>query len=116
MASKVVRSVVVKGKGKALDIVAATKYMGFAYSIYTRRLYLEGKVEGVRIRNGKREKVYLLVSSLDAYKAKARVRTSARRFLLHTDLENEAAVRTALKAAGIEFKLELAYKAPEAKA
>ena len=107
------KSIEVEGKGKAIDILLATKYLGFSYSIYTRRLYLEGKLEGVKKAIGKREKVFLLVSSLDSYKARVRVRTSKRRYLLYIDLELESKVRELLDRESIEYKLELAYKGAE---
>jgi len=107
------KSIEVEGRGKAIDIVSSTSYLGFSYPIYTRRLYLEGKIEGVKIAIGKREKVFLLVSSLDSYKARVRVRTSKRRYLLYIDLDLEKKVRVALEGLGIDYRLELAYKGEE---
>lgn len=105
-----------KKKEPFLGIREATSILGVKYPQYTRRLLLEGKLDSpipsIKVAYKGFSKHYISLKSLRFYLSnKRRTREGGRRFLLYISLEDKAKVVEALKASGVSFKLELAYKA-----
>lgn len=94
-----------------VGIKDAPVLLGIAYTIYARRLLKEGRIEGVKVQYKHYQKWLISPESITYYNSHKATRTGMRRFLLRTSAENEDAVRDALGALGIEFTLELTYKA-----
>ena len=97
-------------KANYVGIKAAQKRMGLGYSQYVRRLLLQGKLEGIKADMGHYRKWFISLKSIEQYMDNSRRTEQARRFILRAELEDREAIEKALKAAGIEFELELAYK------
>ena len=93
-----------------VSINEATQLLNFKHAQYTRRLLLEGKLEGVKLAHKGYAKWYITLDSIEFYNAHTSRDTSMRRYILRIDASNENAVLVALGALNIEFKLELAYK------
>ena len=93
-----------------LSIRDAKKQLGVGYEVYTRRLLLEQKLEGVKVDHGHYVKWHISRDSIASYMVNNRRTSQARRYILRMEKEHEAAVREALDKAGIEYELELSYK------
>ena len=99
-----------------VGITGATKLLGFAHAQYTRRLVIEGKLEAIKVQLPHYSKWFISRAGIKGYLSGARRTTSHRRYILKMDLDQEQKVRDALKAAGVEFDLELAYKGKDEEA
>jgi hypothetical protein len=97
-------------KDNYCSISKATKQLGFKYSQYTRRLLLQGKLAGIKVAEQHYQKWYINNDSIDRYMNNHRRTEQLRRFILRADLEQQAAIRSALDELGIEYELELAYQ------
>lgn len=97
-----------------MTIKQATRYAEFAHDIYTRQLLREGKfdepVAPVKVEFKGYSRWEIAKASVDAYLASRSSRTTGRRFILKTDLENESLIRAALDELKIEYTLNLSYK------
>lgn len=92
------------------SINSATKELGFKYSQYTRRLLLEGKLEGVKVKESHYNKWYIDPRSIETYMESNRRTNDQRRYLFYIDQDEEDLVRETLNELGIDYKLELSYK------
>jgi len=92
------------------SISKSTKKLGFKYSQYTRRLLLQGKLGGIKVKEQHYEKWYISNESIENYMNEHRRTQQLRRFVLKMDLENRDKVEQVLDELGIEYELELSYK------
>lgn len=113
-----------EGEELFTSIKDSTSILNFKHNQYTRRLLLDGsfdpnktglKVSPLKVKEGKFSKWYIPIKSLYAYLSSRKVRDSTRRFILRFDMEHKAKVEEALKASGVEYTLELAYKKEDSK-
>ena len=95
------------------SIEEATLLLGFKYSIYTRRLVLEGKLASKKVAYKGYSKVYIPKTSIDLYLKNSRRSIEGRRYNLYLDPKLEGKVRELLEANNIEYRLVLAYKGKE---
>lgn len=93
-----------------VGLSGAQAKMGVAHQQYVRRLTSQGKLEGIKVDMGHYVKWWVSLKSIEAYMENNRRTEQARRYVLRIELEDEVKVRKALKDAGVDFSLELAYK------
>lgn len=93
-----------------VGITQATKLLGIAHAQYVRRLVVGAKLGSIKVQLEHYSKWFVSKVSIASYLKNSRRTSTDRRFILRTELKNEAGIRKALKDAGIEFSLELNYK------
>lgn len=102
-----------------LSIKDSTTFLDFNHTQYTRRLLKEGKfdkpLEPLEVDQGKYVQWFIAIPSLAAYRDSRVERSSKRRFTLWMDLEERERVEEAIKALGVDYKLELSYKPGDSK-
>lgn len=116
---------VVAGEVPFLSIKEATRFLGFKHQQYTRRLLLEGKLDGkvetvkgeevyplkaIRVKEKNFSKWYIAIPALVAYQAARQVRSAGRRYILRIDTSDLEKVNALLTKGKISYTLEPAYK------
>lgn len=117
---------VVAEKVPYLSIKEATRFLGFKHQQYTRRLLLEGKLDGqveqvegkedtypqkaIRVKEKSFSKWYIAIPALVAYQAARQVRSAGRRYILRIDSADLDKVNSLLTKGKVEYTLEPAYK------
>lgn len=92
-----------------LDINEAAEEFDYT-PMYMRQLVLQDKVHGEKFDVGSVTKWLIDPESVEAYQNKSITRGGRRKFNLKIDLDEREVVEQALRDAGIDFSLELAYK------
>ncbi|MBD3387445.1 MAG: hypothetical protein GF414_00715 [Candidatus Altiarchaeales archaeon] len=93
-----------------VSIAKAIVPLDVTYPRYVRRLLLEGKLTGIKVRIKGGVKWLIDRDSITAYIESKKRSTGLRNYILRISTENEVAVRKALLELDIEYELELAYK------
>jgi hypothetical protein len=77
---------------------------------YVRRILLTGGLEGIKTQEPGYQKWWISPESIEIYKRKQQKRAKLRRYILYIAINDEAWIRETFDHAGIEYKLEVAYK------
>jgi len=93
-----------------VTLKVAKKLLKVAHLVYVRRLWKEGKLEGIRVKVSGGSRVLLTRESIESYTRRVVRSRELRNYILRIRMEEEDQVRSLLKEAGIRYNLELAYE------
>lgn len=92
-----------------VGINEAVGLLGVGYAVYVRRLVLEGRLEGIKVMYKGYTKWHISRASIEWYRKNVLRTMTGRRWIMKFELPDEAKVRAALDALGIEYELKLNF-------
>ena len=97
---------------ECVGVKEAQFMLGLAWSNYAYALLQKGALEGVEIACKGHDKWFITKESVAYYKEHTLRSKKLRRYDLRIHKDDEDKLRSLMTGAGIDYKLEIAYKAP----